>query len=57
MNRFAAQFWDDSYFQNLCTSGMRFTTRKAAEQYGKRAFGAHFAGVVQVEWADENRPF
>jgi len=57
MDRFAATFWDDSYFHALCISGMRFPTREEARQYGKKTFGEHFEDVVQVEWAEENRPF
>ena len=47
----------DPAFTGIMISGMWFDTLEEAESYGEAAFGEYFAGVQQVAWANDKRPF
>ena len=59
MDQWSATFWEVAQpgFESLIISGVRFSAPEKAEEYGEAAFGEYFAGVVQVSWAEEEKPF
>ena len=59
MDQWAATYWEVTQpgFESLIISGMWFSTPEEAENYGKTTFGEYFAGVQQVSWANNEKPF
>ena len=59
MDQWAATYWEVAQpgFETLIVSGTWFPTPEEAEDYGKNAFGEYFAGVQQVSWANDEKPF
>jgi len=47
----------DPAFIHIYRSSKKFPTQEQAEEYGMQHFDEDFAGVIQVSWANDEKPF
>ena len=60
MDRWSPTVWSadgDPAFSVVNTDREIFESPEEARKYGLEVFGEYFAGVTQVEWAEDDRPF